>query len=192
MILQNIFLSHRNNFIMENKKELTIDWVVKKYLAFFSKYGMTEQKIISGYNNWSESGTTSIKEYVWYLFQLLLEKDLKQFNTKSELHRFLRDLYFEMLQFKRKNEKEKANDIFQLFLDLDIKQGMDSNFELSVSIVSGHCCDYCDSLNENTYQILDVWENKYLGSMNCTNPKGRNCTYIFRGFRDSNDRLIFK
>jgi hypothetical protein len=178
---------------MEKTDDLTIDFVVKKYITFFSKYGLTESKIRNGYNVWAKNGATLVKDYVWSLFQSLLLETAKQSNKEVELYRSQRDIYFEMLYFRRRYEKVKANELLQLFFDADLKKTfLETNLELRVKIISGHCCEYCDSLHQKIYEPLDVIKNKYLGSQKCTNPNGCNCTYSCVSLRDSKGRLIRK
>ena len=178
---------------MRKINDLTIDSVLKKYALFFSKYGLTESKIRNGYKVWSGSGTTRVNDYVWHLFQSLLLETAKQSHTAAELYLNQRDIYFEMLYFRRKYEKDKANEILQLFLNAGLNKTLvETSLDLKVEIISGHCCEYCNSLNQKMYEPSDVIKNQYLGSNKCSNPKGCNCTYGFVPTRDSNDRLIYK
>lgn len=176
---------------MKKLKELTIDTVIKKYLSFFLKYGITELGIRNSYFKESASGATNVKDFVWNLFQTLLADTAKQSKTESELYSYHRDIYFQMLLFRRKHDKAKANDLLQLFFDAEIKRNLcETNLQLNVIVISGVCCESCDALNKKTYSPEDVLTNKYLGSNNCSNPKGCNCTYSFVAVRDSNGRLI--
>lgn len=175
---------------MNKKKELTIDSVVKNYLPFFSRIGMTENQIRNSYKAWSESGITFINDYVWHLFQTLLSASANQSKTTVELYNYQKDIYLEMLFFRRKYEKDKANKILQLFLDANIKKTLlETRSELRIIIISEICCDYCDGLSKSSYEPLDVLKNKYLGSEKCTDPNGCNCVYAFESIRDSNGRL---
>ena len=177
---------------MKRQNELTIDAFIKKYMSFFSKYAMTEMEIRGGYNSELINGPIYVKDYVWNLFQRLLHETAKNAKSECELFAEHRDIYMYMVIFRRRHDKVKANDLLQIVFDLDIKLARCSSVVMMVAIISGSCCEFCNSLNNKMYSIEDALANKYLGSKNCSNSKGCNCTYSFVGQRNSNGRLIIK
>lgn len=162
------------------KKVFDIEWVIRNYLPFFSEFGMTEQSLRDSYITWSSKRPKLAKDYVWFLFQNLLFETAKQSETQQELFKHHNTIYSEMLLFRRKIERKKANEILQLFLSNLIKKTIaETNFILKVQIISGHCCPYCDSLNGQITSVEETLKKMQLGSKNCSNLKGCNCTYAF-------------
>ncbi|WP_157687452.1 hypothetical protein [Pedobacter psychrophilus] len=135
----------------------------------------------------------SVNDFVWSLFQQLLIISASKAKSEYELYRSQWEIYASMLNFRRNFEKSKANEILQLHLNAYIQM---SNFEnrldLKCEVLSGFCCDYCDSLNGVKFEINDVIKNQYLASTKCTNEKGCNCCYGLVPERDSQGFAIVK
>lgn len=173
------------------KKILDLDWLITEYMPFFSEFGMTEENVRGYYETWSKNRPALIKDYLWFIFQSLLYESAKQSKTEQELYKYQNMIYMEMLWFRRKVEKVKANEILQLALASLVRKTIsETNFQLKVEIISGHCCPYCDNLNQHMFSSEEVLKNQYLGSRDCTNPQGCNCTYAFVPMRDEDDNLI--
>ena len=70
-------------------------------------------------------------------------------NDEKEIHMIHERTYYEMVSFRRKYEKIKANEILRLGFDSYI-QGCKpiGNFIMKVEIISGGCCDYCNSFGQ--------------------------------------------
>lgn len=178
---------------MKKSKPWTIDRVVKEYLSFFTKFGVTESEIHESYHSWDLTQTKDVKDFVWYLFQSILEDVGRSSSSLRELHSKQRDIYYQMLFFRRKFGKAKANEILQLFLESDIESNFaNTNLSLKIKIISGYCCPYCNELNGKVFSYKEVMENKYLGSQKCTNEHGCNCTYAYIPQRDKNGKLKFR
>lgn len=173
-----------------NKQILDLDWLVKKYLSFLQQFGMNEDNIRSYFIVWSKNRHPLIKDYLWFIFQQLLIESTKQSHSASEIYRHQITIYSEMLSFRRRVEKVKANEILQLLLEAEVLKAItDTDLKLDVKINSGYCCPYCDSLNNKNFAVDDILENKYLGSNNCTNQFGCNCTYSFIPLRNEDGSL---
>lgn len=173
-----------------SKQILDLDWLIKKYLPFLQQFGMSEDNIRSYFNVWSENRPALVKDYLWFLFHQLLKESAKQSHSESELYSHQITIYSEMLAFRRRVEKVKANEILQLLLEAKVlKTITDSNLKFDVKINSGYCCSYCDSLNNKLFAVDVILENKYLGSKSCTNQFGCNCTYSFIALRNEDGRL---
>ena len=136
----------------QQKQILDLDWLIKKYMPFFQQFGMEEKNIRSHYLKWSENRPALVKDYLWFIFQQLLFESAKQSHSESDLYKNQVIIYSEMLDFRRRIEKAKANEILQLRFEAEIRQvTSDTNLLLEIEIISGYCCPYCDSLNN---QIL--------------------------------------
>lgn len=178
---------------MRKAKEWTLDTIITKYSSFFIQFGLNELHIRKSYENWNKGESQNIKDFLWFLFQSLLYN--VENNSSSEVDKYSKQriIYLQMVDFKRRFEKKKANEILQLFFETDIKLNFTrSNISLKAMIVSGCCCPYCDSLNQKTFTCEEVLNKKYLGSINCTNERGCNCCYAFVSQRDEKGRLILK
>ena len=178
---------------MKKSKPWTIERVAKEYLPFFTKFGVTESEIYKLYHSWDLTQKKDIKDFVWYLFQSILENVGRSSSSLTELHSKQKEIYSQMLFFRRKFYKAKANEILQLFLESDIESHFaETSLILKIEIISGYCCPYCNELNGKVFSYKEVMENKYLGSQKCTNELGCNCTYAFQPQRDKNGRLILR
>jgi len=182
---------------MKNKKpSITFERFVRKYGNIFNSYGISNTELNEKYQNYlTQKGKGRINDYVWSQFQELLLIAAGKSNTEYEFYKGQWEIYLSMADFRRRIEKSKANEIWSLMLNAKLRMHLSqSSVRLYKKIVvsSGHCCEYCDSLNNKQFEIEDVLENQYLGSTNCTREYGCNCGYAFVPQRDKNGRLIDK
>jgi hypothetical protein len=175
------------------KREYTIDWMLKNYMSFFQEFGMDETNIRHNFPIWSKNRPPLVKDYLWYIFQLLLIESAKQSMGEQALLLNQRKIYATMLDFRRRIEHKPANEILQLMLKADVRRNqLESSVKYKVVIISGNCCPYCNSLNEKQFEFEEVLANQYLGSIHCTRERGCICAYGYEALRDKNSRLIFK
>jgi hypothetical protein len=76
----------------------------------------------------------------------------------------------------------------------DILRQLKANYyeslKCDVIIISGHCCPYCNSLNDNKFPIEEIFEDMKVQTDKCTRNKGCNCCVAFEPLRDKVGRLI--
>ena len=175
-------------------KKRDINWLLKNYSELFNEVGITNNSIIEYQIDYqSKTGNDSILNFLWSLFNISLVTSAKNAKTEYDLHFKNWKLYAAMLQFRRKHEKSKANEILQLQLKSGLlMSNAQSNTKLVVEVISGHCCEYCNSLDTKVFPIDDVLKNQYLGSDSCTNPNGCNCCYAELCAKDENGKIIMK
>jgi hypothetical protein len=174
--------------------KFSLEWVVKYYLDFLMKFGIDEKELTKRYYEFhSAKIQLNNKDFIWYIFQNLLLENSNIIKSETEFYRNLRDIYFQMVYFRRKHEKTKANEILQLAFEAELKiNENESRLDLEVVIISGHCCDYCDSLNNKKFTLKEVFDKKFLGSENCKNERGCNCCYALIAKQDENGFAIIK
>ena len=173
----------------------TIDWLVKKYMSFFTEYGITEQNIREQYEVWkNKSNRDDAKHYLWFVFQqmvILIPTQTEQDSPRQ--HRLLRDVYFKMGEFMVTIEKKNGNHVKHLMLYHEIKgNDYQSTIELKIRIISGHCCPFCDALDKRELTFEEVLNDQPLASNKCTRQYGCNCTYAYFPQRDAAGNVIGK
>lgn len=175
---------------MENKK--IFDRAIKSYGQTFESYGLSISELNRRFEkNLKQNQNSSSKDFIWSQFQELLLKAGQQAKSEYELYEGQWKIYAAMLDFRRRIEKSKANEILQLHLKAYVQMSnAQSRLNLKCKIISGACCEFCDSLNGKKYEIDEVLGKQFLGSENCTNERGCNCCYALVPERDSNNRLI--
>lgn len=100
-------------------------------------------------------------------------------------------IYFYMATFRRVYENSKANDIFQLKLDSELRSFNNIvGFKMQAEIISNKCCDYCESMNGKRFDIQDALKNKYYDAEQCTWAFGCRSCYVGVPARDKNGSLI--
>lgn len=162
-------------------------------MPFFNDFGIKEDNLIGYYHNWKKENSESIEDYLWFIFNHLLNENAKQSDNLLDLYKRNERIYREMTLFRRKVEGKKANEILQLQFDNYLKiekETFPEGFICQVEIISGHCCEYCDSLNGKRFDIDNTIENRYLASVNYTREKGCNCCYSVLPKRDERGSLI--
>ena len=165
---------------------------VKKYRQTFETYGFPISELKTRFEeSTNQKNYANTSDLVWSLFQELLLKAGQQSKTEYELYEGQWKIYAAMLDFRRKTEKSKANEILQLHLKAYVQMSSaQSTLNLKCEIISGACCEYCNSLNGEKFEINEVLDKQFLGSKNCTNERGCNCCYSLVPERDSNGKLI--
>jgi hypothetical protein len=159
--------------------EFTIDWLVQKYLRFFDKFGMTEEDIRTHYEEWKEkSENDSVKDYLWYLFQVLLGETAKQINNDADFHKNNFEIYSRMWELRVLIEEKKDNQLVRLREESRVMgEAASLPFVVEAQVISGHCCPYCDDLDQKTFAVEEVLRNHFIGSNECTREWGCNCRY---------------
>src|SRR5690606_30762123 len=99
---------------MSSRKAKDLNWLTKKYMSFFKKFGMNEQNIIDHYYTWSAKGSMNILDYLWYIFNHLLDANLQQSTDRIKFYERNELIYSEMINFRRSVEKKNGNEIQKL------------------------------------------------------------------------------
>jgi hypothetical protein len=178
---------------MAKDSKYTIDWLLHNYMPFFSEFGMQEDNIRSHFIEWSQDRPPLVKDFLWYIFQKLLQAVAVQATSEHQLYSLQREIYSKMLEFRKKEEKSKAKEIMRLFMEAELmktKTDENRNIELKVTFISKHCCEFCASFDNQIVSIDEALKNMFIGSDKCTNPKGCNCTVSYIPVRDSNGRVV--
>lgn len=155
------------------------------------KFQITDETIMKTFIGYEGS----VMDFAWAVFQKILTEVANAFQkgdiTEEQFYRENKDIYFEMTFFQRRHENKKGNHVFQLALYNDLLYNKyRTRLKLNVVIISGHCCTFCNNLNNQQIPFEEALKEQYLGSNNCTRECGCNCTYAFRTLRDSNGKLI--
>ena len=97
-----------------------------------------------------------------------------------------------MEHFRREEGASKGNinEMLNLGEMSSLYSSSISGIEMQVVVISGHCCDYCNSLNNNRYDFTDYIMNRRFDRSKCTRETGCNCTSSAIGKRDENGGLI--
>lgn len=131
--------------------------------------GFEEFKINRGINDW--------KDYVWQKLQEINFELASNVNCLKDFYRQQNDLYFEMLYLRRKYQKQKANDLQELFLESRLESiERQASFKMLFSL-HGRC--------PHAIQFRDKWQSKELlltkiRSLNdsCTSENGCTCAVL--------------
>lgn len=180
---------------MAQKKSKNIDWLIKNYMPFLKKFAMVENNIREYYLKWNESDQDCIEDFLWFLFNNLIEqnhkqsKDLKGFYERNDL------IYQEMINFRRKHEKKNANEIRKLFNFNRVSlQLLDINdqFYWQFQIIAANDCEACKNLNGLNISINDALKNEFIPYESCDRKVGCVCMMGLTAKRDENGKLIYK
>lgn len=174
------------------KKIIDIDWIITNQMNFLEKFGLYESVIRQYYEDWKKlQPEASANDYLWHVFQTLLDSVVEKFNTEEQLYELNFEIYSKMREFLVKVEKRNANHILKMMNENQLRLWkIRANFKSEVEIISGHCCEFCDSLNNKRISFEEAIEKRYLASKNCTNKYGCNCCYSQVSVKDENGNLI--
>lgn len=174
-------------------KPKTFDWLIKKYMDFFQKFGMDEENIRIYYDWWKDKHSESIEDFLWHIFNHLLSENASQSKDIEGFYERNRKIYSEMLQFRRIIEGKKANEILQLLHQTDIALRYEqTSLDLDAGVVGHPDCSVSQELKDKRFSIRDAIKADVIPYERCTREKGCACTYTFHPKRDSEGRLINK
>lgn len=176
------------------KKKRTIEWLLKKYLSFFEKFGMTKENIVNHYEEWRLNRADIIEDYLWYIFNFLLNENAKQSKDITSFYKRNYEIYMQMLYLRRKIEGKPANEIQQALnynrLGLNIET---TPYEFDVIVIATSDCKACKNIDGKIFTVEKALEDKIIPYNHCERKQGCACTYGFRLRRGGeNDRLIRK
>lgn len=176
------------------KNKFSLEWILDEYSYFFNMINIPISLVREKYIEFSEKQTNNNgKDFLWSLFQFLIIETSNNSKDEHEMYSRHEQIYYKMTSFRRKYENSKSNDILQLGFDsyLNSLEPI-GNIRMKVQIISGHCCDYCNSLNGKRIDLEDAKKNRYLASEKCTREYGCNCCYGYSPELDENGNLIFE
>ena len=102
--------------------DYNLDWLVSDYGNFLNKFGLDEASIRLHYAQWKEkSGHDSAKDYLWYLFQVILGETAKQVQNPVDLQKNNLEIYSAMWFFRTHIEGQTANSLQQLVNDTKVR-----------------------------------------------------------------------
>ena len=157
-----------------------LNWLVENYAAFFEKFGISKNDLLTHYATWKEQRQNdSVTDYLWYLFHVLLGETKKQVTTAGDLHRNLHEIYLLMLEFRVNVEGQKDNQLVQLIIKNRIRQWQEElPYPFRLQAISLNCCPYCESINGQVFEPEQVLQNPHFASAQCTKESGCSCGYI--------------
>lgn len=173
------------------RKKKTIDWLLRNYLPFFEKFGMTKENILSHYDKWKLNRIDKIEDYLWYIFNFLLNENASKSKDVIDFYKRNDEIYQQMLYFRRKIERKPANEIQQLLnynrLELKIET---TQYEFDVIICATNDCEACQNIDRKIITIKEALKDNIIPYNECKRKNGCACTYSIKLKRDKNDDII--
>jgi hypothetical protein len=176
------------------KSQITLEWIIEKYLSYFQTFHLTEDALRTYYSQFkSLLPTASDGDFLWHVFQLIVKEIAKQSHSEEQLYRLNEGVYLKMWEYLVTVENKNGNHVMRLHNENQLRLWQlqfQLKFKWHIVIISGHCCPYCDSLDEKELTFEEALEQQPLASKHCTRELGCNCCYVTRASRDANGRLI--
>jgi hypothetical protein len=174
--------------------EYNMDWLVNDYGKFLEKFGLNEQSVRNHYGEWRvQSGVDSARDYLWYLFQVILGETAKQVKLPLDLYKNNLEIYTAMWFFRTHVEGQKSNELQQLINDTKIRIWQSElPFRFTVKLAGENCCTYCDNLNGQLFSPTEMLEHRAFAVNNCTNDGGCSCVISPIAERDASNQIILK
>jgi hypothetical protein len=174
--------------------ELNLDWVISTHSEFLQKFGITKDKIITGYDSWKANNPdNSIRNYFCELLRQACVYIAKNADTEEEFFNSKLELDTKMLEYAVNLTEEAKNYLVgEIHFDKLMISHLTLPFKFEVQIDSDNCCSYCAKKNKKIFSFEKVLEKKFLPFAKCKREDGCNCTYSIIPLHDENGRLIEK
>lgn len=174
------------------RKIIGLDWIISTHLPFLKRFGLYESIIRKYYEDWKTAQPSATEnDYLWHIFQTLISSIAEKANSQEQFYELSHATYSKMWEFLIHIEKRNGNHVKLLMHENEIRLWkLTTPFKSEVIIISGHCCKFCDDLNQIKISFEEALTNKYLASDNCTREWGCNCCYSLVSVKDENGDLI--
>ena len=162
-------------------------------MTFLSQFGMEEQNIIDYYETWKTSNTQNIDDYLWFIFNNLLNENKIQSNDVLGFYKRNLTIYSAMLSFRRKVEHKKANEIQALYnhtrVNIDLLN-RNNPLHYHFGLIGCSDCEKSKELTGTYISIEEALENKKIPYSECTRRQGCACGMGMVVKRDKNGNLM--
>lgn len=180
----------------KGKRKKDINWLIKNYISFLEEFGMNEKNIVEYYHTWKENRTESIEDYLWFIFNYLLNENAKQSEDAVGLFKRNDQIYTQMLSFRRRVEGKKANEILKIFntnrVNLELEQNISSRLEIDFIIIGTKDCEESEKVDGKIISKREAIENNIIPYEKCTRNQGCVCLMNVKVRRDKNGRIVRK
>lgn len=152
----------------------------KKLSEWINKFGDTDQ---------------SRKNFIWSIFQQLIDGLSKKFGYTIEAFRYHKKVYWVMFKFLVDEGKDTTH-IRKAIASCDLNvielEDLESDFESVVEVIGNKCCPECDKIDEKVMSVQEAISAALLPYSKCTNNNGCVCCYASLTKTDEKGRLIRK
>lgn len=180
----------------KGKHKKDINWLIKNYISFLEEFGINENNIVEYYNTWKENRTENIEDYLWFIFNYLLNENAKRSDDVIGFFKRNDQIYIEMLSFRRKIEGKKANEILKIFntnrVNLELEQNISSKLEIDFIIIGTMDCEESKKIDGKIVSKSEAIENNIIPYEKCTRNQGCVCLMSAKPRRDKNGRIVRK
>ncbi len=163
-------------------------------MPFFKEFGMTEDNILNHYQVWKKEGAFSVEDYLWYIFNLLLDENSKQSVHLKDFYSRNVQIYSQMISFRRKVESKKANEIQKLYnsskVNLDLESCATSTFKFDFVIIGTNDCEQSKKISGKSITKEQAILNNVIPYEKCSRKQGCVCLMSMVPKRNSNGSLI--
>jgi|GEM_PF-5043345 len=174
--------------------DYNLDWLINDYGKFLEKFGLDENSVRQHYTVWKErSGLDSARDYLWYLFQVILGETAKQVTNEADLQKNNLELYSAMWFLQTHVEGQVATELQQLINDTKIRLWqIQLPYHFHVKLSGDDCCPYCNDLHGLSFGPEDLLGHEVFTPLKCTSPSGCTCIVAPVADRDASNQIILK
>ncbi|MDG4951336.1 hypothetical protein NLM59_10390 [Weeksellaceae bacterium KMM 9724] len=178
--------------VKRKKKKRDFNWVVKNYISFFNRFNIDEEALKSKYLLWNKNNSQPIEDFVWYMFNSMLDENAKKNQPLNEFYQKNAEIYSEMTSFRRVHEGKTENELYKLYNENSVKANVyNSKVELEVAIIGAPDCIQGRKLNKKMISVEEALENTIIPYDECSRGACM-CMYSVVSKHDSDGSLIFK
>ena len=163
-----------------------------------TKFGVLEKTIEEGMVVWlNKYGDTekTRSDFIWSVFNLVLENIGETFTNEDDLYHRQRDVYWDMIKLLI-DEGRDTTHLRRVITLVELKnmefKENNSLFESELIISGTNCCEECDKIDGIKTTIEKELNIQLLPYSKCTRNAFCSCFYFISAKRDGNGRLIWK
>jgi hypothetical protein len=177
---------------MGKKAIRDLDWIVRKWLPYFTRFQITEEVLRAYHVQYKElQPAASDLDFLWNVFQVLGGEIANQAHTEEQLYQLNVELNMKMWEFLIVVERRNGNHVKKVMHENQLRLWqLTARFKTEVKIIAGHCCPFCDDLDSKIISFEKALATQPLASEQCTRERGCNCCYTQVAVRNADGRPI--
>lgn len=163
------------------------------FLEFFERRGVSTVQLNDEFEGYKQKRKTdNWKDFIWFKLQQCNFDISMKANDVKEFYKNQSDVLLEMTYLRRKYEKQKANELFEIFLQYKVEYMDCSNLQMQFAIVPDKRCSYAMRHKDQWCTKRELLSKIKLLGNNCQHPLWCTCAVVCTSLRDNEGVLLKK
>ncbi len=167
--------------------------IPKHFIEFFKERGSSEFQLNEEFESYKlQRHSNDWKDFIWYKLQQQNFDFAQNANEIKEFYSNQNNVLAQMIYLRRKYQKQKANELCEVFLNNRVEYMDCTNLQMKFAICSEERCKYAFQYRDSWLSKGEILKKIKLIESNCNHPKWCTCSIVGQAQRDKEGSLIKK